>query len=121
MTPVCERGSGAQAERLAEAFLVARGLEPIARNYRTRRGEIDLIMRDGETLVFVEVRLRSNRYFGDGTDSITARKRMRIVAAAQAYLQPLVRTPACRFDVVSLSKLHASGIEWVRDAFGEMD
>lgn len=121
MTPICERGNGARAERLAEAFLVGQGLEPIAQNYRTRRGEIDLIMRDGRTLVFVEVRLRSNRSYGDGMDSVTARKRMRIVAAAQAYLQSLGRTPACRFDVIALSTLDASSIEWLRDAFGEMD
>lgn len=121
MTPVCEKGSGAQAERLAEAFLVARGLRPVAQNYRTRRGEIDLIMRDGNTLVFVEVRLRSNRSYGDGIDSITAHKRTRIVSAAQAYLQSIDRAPACRFDVVALSSLDAVSIEWIRDAFGEMD
>lgn len=121
MTPVCEQGSGAQAERLAETFLVKQGLKPIAQNYRTRRGEIDLIMRDGNTLVFVEVRLRSNANYGNGIDSVTARKRTRIVAAAQSYLQTLGRAPACRFDVVALTTLNAESIEWIRDAFGEMD
>lgn len=121
MTPLCDQGSGARAERLAAAFLISRGLEPIAQNYRTRRGEIDLIMRDGKTLVFVEVRLRTNRYYGDGMDSVTARKRARIIAAAQAYLQSLSRVPACRFDVVALATLDGDAIEWVRDAFGEMD
>ena len=79
----------------------------VERNFRCRRGEIDLIARDGETLVFVEVRLRTRRDFGGAAASITAAKRARIAAAALFYLGRLPRTPPCRFDAVLLDALDA--------------
>jgi putative endonuclease len=111
---------GAQAERLAERFLLKRGLTLLARNFRCRFGEIDLIMREGETLVFVEVRLRRSgqeRNFGGPAASITPRKQARIAAAAQQYLAGLQPTPPCRFDAVLLNQLAADEIEWLKDAF----
>ncbi|HEY2629453.1 MAG TPA: YraN family protein, partial [Usitatibacter sp.] len=96
------QSSGADAEQAAENCLVRGGLEIVARNYRTRFGEIDLIARDGETLVFVEVRLRSSDRFGGAAASIDAHKRARIVSAARQYLSRLGRNPPCRFDVVTL-------------------
>ena len=107
--------AGARAEALAAAFLVARGLAIVERNFRCRRGEIDLIARDGETLVFVEVRLRTRRDFGDAAASITAAKRARIAAAALYYLARLARTPPCRFDAVLLDALDSPRIEWLQD------
>jgi len=109
--------AGGEAEEVAERFLVRRGLEVIARNYRTRLGEIDLVARDGATLVFVEVRMRSasSARFGGAAASVDARKRRRIEAAARHFLARLAREPACRFDVVTLDG--ASGIEWHRAAF----
>ena len=107
--------AGARAEALAAAFLVARGLTIVERNFRCRRGEIDLIARDGETLVFVEVRLRTRRDFGDAAASITAAKRARIAAAALFYLARLSRTPPCRFDAVLLDALDSERIEWLQD------
>ena len=97
LTMASARGvAGARAEALAAAFLVARGLVIVERNFRCRRGEIDLIARDGETLVFVEVRLRSRRDFGGAAASITAAKRARIAAAASFYLgrRSAARRPA---------------------------
>lgn len=107
---------GAQAEALAEAHLARSGLTVLARNFRVRGGEVDLICRDGTTLVFVEVRLRSSTRYGGAAASITASKRRRIVFAAQHFLagKPL---PACRFDCVLLDALDPGRVEWIRDAF----
>ena len=107
--------AGARAEAIAADFLVARGLTIVARNFRCRRGEIDLIARDGETLVFVEVRLRSRRDFGGAAASITAAKRARIAAAALFYLARLPRTPPCRFDAGLFDAIDAERIEWLQD------
>jgi putative endonuclease len=109
---------GAAAEGLAASFLVARGLVIIQRNYRCRGGEIDLIARDGETLVFVEVRLRRNRAFGTAAESITAAKRRRLRLAARHYLARLGREPPCRFDAVLLDALATENIEWLRGVEG---
>lgn len=115
--------SGNNAERLAEAYLRENGLSLIARNYRCRHGEIDLIMRHGETTVFVEVRLRQagrdhGNDYGGAAASIGPRKQARIVAAAQHYLAGMKQLPPCRFDAVLLNQLSAAHIEWIRDAFG---
>jgi putative endonuclease len=113
------RRDGADAERRAERFLRARGLSLVERNYRCRFGEIDLVMRDGETLVFVEVRLRTHAGFGGPAASITTAKRGRLLRAARHYLASLGRAPRCRFDAVLLAAPEDAAIEWVRDAFGE--
>jgi putative endonuclease len=105
---------GAEAERDAGRFLERQGLAIVARNYRTRFGEIDLVARDGETVVFVEVRLRSSDRFGGGAESIGEAKRRRIVAAARLYLARLRPEPRCRFDVVTLDR---GAPEWLRGAF----
>ena len=107
--------AGARAEALAAAFLAARGLTIVERNFRCRRGELDLIARDGSTLVFVEVRLRTRRDFGGAAASITATKRARIAAAAGFYLTRLQHTPPCRFDAVLLDALDPARIEWLKD------
>ena len=103
-----------EGEERAARFLVKHGLDLLARNYRTRLGEIDLIARDGATLVFVEVRLRKDARFGGAVESITARKRQRIAAAAHQYLMRLQRVPACRFDVVCIE---GGEPRWIRGAF----
>ncbi len=106
--------SGARAERLAEAFLTAQGLVVVARNFRIRHGEIDLILRDGATLVFAEVRLRTNANFGGAAASITPAKQARLRRAAQAYLSRLPEEPPCRFDAILLDGLDATRITWER-------
>jgi putative endonuclease len=107
--------SGAAAEALAAEFLQARGLSLVKRNYRCRGGEIDLIARDGATLVFVEVRLRSGSAFGGARESITATKRRRLKFAAGLFLSSLAREPLCRFDAILLDGLDAARIEWLVD------
>ncbi len=106
---------GAQAEALAAQYLEAHGLVILARNFRTRRGEIDLVARDGDTLVFVEVRYRSRSDFGGAAASVTVRKQQRIVAASLAYLARLRREPPCRFDAILLDRLEPGRIVWERD------
>ena len=114
-----KNSTGAQAELLAADYLQRRGLQPVETNYRCRFGEIDLICRDRDTLVFIEVRLRGTDAFGGAGASITTRKQHRLVLAARHYLQKLRTLPACRFDVVLLRSLQDNDIEWIRDAFGE--
>lgn len=110
------RGEG--AETLAAAFLRAQGLSVAERNYRCRFGEIDIVARDGKTLVFVEVRQRRSEDFGGAAGSITAAKRARIIAAARHYLARSRSSPPCRFDAI-LIRGEPPRIEWVRNAFGE--
>jgi putative endonuclease len=109
---------GARAEALAAEYLMRQGLAIVARNFRTRFGEIDLIARDGGTLVFVEVRMRRSTGYGGAAESITPRKRARLVAAANGYLALLGREPPCRFDAILMRALDADTIEWRRDVVG---
>lgn len=109
--------TGAEAERAALAYLVERGLSLVTRNYRSRFGEIDLILRDGEVLVFVEVRLRASTRFGGAAASITTAKRRKIIATAQHYLAQYRQAPPCRFDVVLLGTGAPPTIEWLPNAF----
>src|SRR5207237_10746784 len=106
--------AGASAEALAGRFLESQGLTIVARNFRVRRGEIDLIARDGATLVFVEVRLRRDSRFGGAVESITAAKRARLVAAAQVYLLGQRAQPRCRFDAIFLDTLDPARVDWRR-------
>lgn len=109
---------GQTAESRAAAFLGSQGLELVARNWRCRFGEIDLVMQEGATLVFVEVRLRSRGDFGGAAASVTPTKQKRLLAAARQYLGSLKTLPPCRFDVVALD---GSGTpEWIRNAFEDM-
>ena len=106
--------AGADGEQTAAELLEAHGLHIVARNYRTRFGEIDLVARDGESLVFVEVRLRTNDYFGGAADSVDVPKRARVIAAARSYLATFHPEPPCRFDVVTLD---GDKPRWIRAAF----
>ena len=110
--------SGDNAEARAAVFLENRGLKIIARNYRCRFGEIDLVARSGAMVVFVEVRARSSEAFGGAAGSITPAKRRRLLAAARHYLARQGEDCACRFDVV-LFNGSPSRVEWITDAFGE--
>ncbi len=108
---------GKDAEARAAQYLQAQGLHIVERNYRSRYGEIDLIARDGTTLVFVEVRARSSNAFGGAAASITAAKQKKLTRTALHYLAAAGHTPRCRFDAVLLSN-NAAPVEWIRDAFG---
>ncbi len=105
---------GAAAEDAAGRMLERHGLLILARNYRTKGGEIDIVAADGDALVFVEVRLRRNGRFGGAGASIDFRKQARIVRAARHFLLSRPSCP-CRFDAVLVSD---DGMEWIRDAFG---
>jgi putative endonuclease len=111
---------GARIERAASAFLQRHGLAEVAANARYRDGELDLVMRDGETLVFVEVRHRRSDGHGGGAASVDAGKRRRLVRAAQRFLlaHPQFAERPCRFDVVEASgDPESPGLNWLRDAF----
>ncbi|MGZ5092506.1 MAG: YraN family protein [Burkholderiales bacterium] len=103
---------------MAAAFLERQGLTILARNYRCRLGEIDLIARDREATVFVEVRSRASAAFGGAAASITAAKRQRLLKAARHYISRQRSVPQCRFDAL-LIEGDPPRIEWLRDAFGE--
>jgi putative endonuclease len=107
--------SGDAAEALAATFLASQGLAIVERKYRCRVGEIDLVVRDGSTLVFVEVRLRTSKAFGGARASITSAKRNKLKLAARHYLAGLTREPTCRFDAILLDALDAAHIEWLVD------
>ena len=111
--------TGRQAEDAALAHLQAHGLALIERNFRSRGGEIDLIMSHANTLVFVEVRYRRNPAFGTGLQSITATKTRRIIRTATAWLQRTRQFDRnCRFDVMSISGNPGSfEVDWIKNAF----
>ncbi|ROR29671.1 YraN family protein [Inmirania thermothiophila] len=113
-------GRGRMGEEAALAHLRGHGLRLIARNHRCRAGEIDLVMAEGEVVVFVEVRLRRRSDYGSALESVDARKQRRIAEAARHFLAghpELARRPA-RFDVVAVEP-SAGGLacRWIRDAF----
>jgi len=112
------RGAGQAWEKLAERELSRAGYDILARNYRTKAGEIDLVARDGRTLCFVEVKGRRSVAYGTAAEAVDREKQRRIWNAAQLYLQRERVRPACRFDVVTID---ASGekprVEILRGAF----
>jgi putative endonuclease len=110
---------GRDAERYAEAYLQNQGLVLVERNYRCRFGEIDLIMREEDVVVFIEVRMRASQVFGGAASSITLSKQGKLVRTARYYLASLKSVPPCRFDVVLSSGNRGEGLEWIRNAFWE--
>lgn len=109
---------GTIAESLAARFLENKGLRILARNHRCAGGEIDLVCRDRDAIVFVEVRLRRNADYGGAAASITKSKQRRIALAAEHYLSAHGGWEAdCRFDCILLDGLSDTAIEWIRDAF----
>ena len=111
--------NGGEAEKYAEDFLQRQGRILLERNYRCRFGEIDLIMRDGTALVFIEVRMRTSQIFGGAAGSITPAKQAKLLRTARHYLASLKAEPPCRFDAVLLSGANGQEIEWIKNAFGE--
>jgi putative endonuclease len=112
------RQRGRLGEDLAVAYLKRQGLELLARNYRCRYGEIDLIARDGQTLVFVEVRMRGSNDYGGAAASITAGKQTKLVRAARHFLAGRASIPPCRFDALLISGSQQL-VEWIKNAFEE--
>ncbi len=109
---------GGTGETYAARFLRERGYRIVTRNFRARRGEIDIVAEDGETLVFVEVKTRDSSFYGRPFEAVDRRKQGRMVHAALTYMKRLDRIPPCRFDVVSIE--NEGGIlraVLIRDAF----
>lgn len=114
------RATGVGFEQLALQHLRDAGLRLLARNFTTRFGELDLVMRDADAIVFVEVRYRRNPAFGDGVASVGSAKRERLSRAARLFLQahPKLAELPCRFDVVAFEgETQAPRCEWLRAAF----
>lgn len=112
------RERGEAVEAAARRLLERAGLRTLAANARFRGGELDLVMRDGAEVVFVEVRYRRDAAFGGGAASVDRHKRRRLVLAAQAFLaaNPALAQAPCRFDVVA-GHGEPPRLEWIRDAF----
>lgn len=112
---------GIQAEQIAYNYLLLKGLTPVERNFRTRRGEIDIIMLDGKQLVFIEVRYRQSTIFGGAEGSVTIKKCQRLKAAASAYMQThrLTNNTSARFDVIALtgdlSRRELYSVNWLEN------
>ncbi|MCC2972850.1 YraN family protein [Massilia sp. IC2-476] len=106
------QAQGRDWERAALLHLKRHGLKPVEENFRCKGGEIDLVMRDGDILVFVEVRQRAGNDYGGAAASITPAKIRRLVRAAQVYLLRFPVTPPCRFDVVAID---GDRLEWLKD------
>jgi putative endonuclease len=111
---------GRLAEEYAATWLAAHGLKILARNVRCRGGELDLVCLEGRTLVFVEVRLRTNPRFGCAAESITPAKRRRVIFAAKWWLLRAgcaYQDRPCRFDAVLFDNGSAFEPQWIRGAF----
>ncbi|TNF34469.1 MAG: YraN family protein [Gammaproteobacteria bacterium] len=109
---------GQEIEQLACDFLQSQGLVLIEKNYRCRQGEIDLIMRQNNTLVFVEVRYRKNQLFGGARESITQHKQNRLQTTALHYMQRHQINDNARFDVIAITGAeNRDNIEWIQNAF----
>jgi putative endonuclease len=113
------KSSGAWGEDLALRYLTRQGYTLVERNFRKRRGEIDLIVRNGQTLVFVEVKLRRSTGFGDPLEAVTARKQATIRSLAEQYLADnQLDFDTLRFDVVGILATHTgTRIDHIEDAF----
>lgn len=111
------RVAGYDAEGMAAQYLLDQGVQVLTRNFRCKSGEIDLVGKEGDVLIFAEVRLRIHAGFGGPAESITASKRRRIALAANFWLlqNPRFGNHPCRFDCVLMTG--PTSIEWIRDAF----
>lgn len=103
---------GRDAEARAQQFLQQQGLTLIEKNFRCRGGEIDLVMRDQQMLVFVEVRFRKNQRFGGAAASVGPIKQQRLWRSASIYLMRFARPPACRFDLVAIE---GDDLHWIKN------
>ena len=115
------QAAGIAAEQQALHYLQAQGLQLLAQNWRCKRGELDLVMLDGDTVVFVEVRYRKHAQWGGALASIDGRKRQKLILAAQFFLQKEHRWAdcPCRFDVVAMESTPSgtADLTWLKNAF----
>ena len=109
--------TGQAAEMLAAQFLQMNGLTLLESNFRCRFGELDLILREGDSLVFAEVRMRTNGNFGGAAASITPTKQAKLTRTAEFYLQQTRSNAPCRFDAILMNGLSLDRIEWIKNVF----
>jgi putative endonuclease len=117
---VSTRKTGNAVEDYVGTYLQTQGLHILERNFQTKFGEIDLIARDNDSIVFVEVRYREKQHYGSGSETVTFYKQQRIIKTAFSYLKQkhLMEKVSCRFDVVAASgQVNQPIIEWIKDAF----
>jgi putative endonuclease len=114
---------GDKAEQKALSFLICEGLRPVTRNFRSRGGEIDLIMLHGDCLTFVEVRYRTSSRFSAPALTVDGRKQRKILRTAAMFLAKERRYSrhTVRFDVVAIADGLDGDIEWIQDAFRPND
>ncbi len=118
MDPRNKSAKGQEIEQLACGYLQSQGLVLIEKNYRCRRGEIDLVMKQNDTLVFVEVRYRKNQDFGGAKESVTPSKQAKLRATALHYMQLRQINTNARFDVIAVTGTGTlENIEWIQNAF----
>ncbi|MTI15254.1 YraN family protein [Sansalvadorimonas verongulae] len=115
--------TGLAAENQALAFLQKQGLRLRERNYACKAGELDLVMNDKDTLVFIEVRFRKSDNYGSAEESVTHRKQARLNRAAAHYMQTFRLTDKvpCRFDIITIHpdrNRDGNQVNWIRNAFG---
>lgn len=109
---------GADAEAEARTYLEQQGLSFICANYFCKGGEIDLVMLEGQGLIFVEVRHRKSNRYGSAAESVDNRKQQKLRHAAQHYLQQHPHSGSCRFDVIAITgPVSHDNIDWIKDAF----
>jgi putative endonuclease len=106
---------GADAEQQAYDFLIQQGLKPVCRNFRCKQGELDLVMLEQDILVVVEVRFRKSNRFGGAIESVTAKKRAKIITATQYYLMTQKIKNTVRFDVIAMNA--NNDLTWIKNAF----
>jgi len=112
---------GKVTEAFAENYLIQHGLTPIDRNIHCRQGEIDLVMRDGDTFVFVEVKYRKNNHFGSAVEAVSIAKQNKIRHCVAFFFHKAnlneYNTP-CRFDVIALEgNINQPQVTWLKNAF----
>lgn len=114
------RAKGNYAEQLALDYLIERGLILVEKNISSRYGEIDILMRDEEEWVFVEVRFRKSQHYGGGLESVDRSKQRKLINTAEHYMQSHHKThfDSCRFDMIEISgDINTPKINWLQDAF----
>jgi len=109
---------GAYAEAEAKRYLQQQGLSFVCANYLCKGGEIDLVMRDEQRLIFVEVRHRKSNRYGSAAESVDNRKQNKLRHAAQHYLQQHPHSGSCRFDVIAITgPVTCNNMDWIKNAF----
>jgi len=115
-----KRAFGESIEKCAVEYLSKKKLKLVTKNYLCKMGEIDIIARDGQDLVFIEVRYRKSELYGGSAASVDKKKQRRVILAADHYLQKhkLTNKIACRFDVIAITgNLDKLDINWIKAAF----